>query len=94
MSLQKVSPIFEVTFVSQTEQVTILIFASSSCVKVYSCTHVVQLVVESAGVAEVVAGPVAAPERRGEGAAVHALATLAKVVAHIGICKRNMFEML
>lgn len=43
----------------------------------------VHLAVETAGVAQVVAGAVPPPERRLDGAAVHALATLGHVLQHV-----------
>lgn len=45
--------------------------------------HAVHLVVEAARVAQVVAGAVAAPQRRVDGAAVHALAPLREELRHL-----------
>ena len=47
--------------------------------------HAVHLVVEAAGVAEVVAGAVAAPQRRRNGATVDALAALPKRKLHAAV---------
>lgn len=45
--------------------------------------HAVHLVVEAASVAEVVAGAVSPPQRRVDGAAVHALAPLREKLCHL-----------